>query len=134
MDAALNRTESRGAHAREDYPDRDDKNWMKHTLTWMDDKRQREDRLPAGAHLHADQRRRLHRTQGKGVLRTVMVQFTLPKNSKITEGKTWPRPTGARHVTASSASTAGIRTTRPTRAWTPISSTATIARRWFSTR
>jgi succinate dehydrogenase / fumarate reductase flavoprotein subunit len=34
--SAANRTESRGAQAREDYPDRDDENWMKHTLSWVD--------------------------------------------------------------------------------------------------
>jgi succinate dehydrogenase / fumarate reductase flavoprotein subunit len=34
--AAKNRTESRGAHAREDFPNRDDEHWMKHTLTWAD--------------------------------------------------------------------------------------------------
>lgn len=38
VEGALNRTESRGAQARDDYPDRDDTNWMKHTLAWVDDK------------------------------------------------------------------------------------------------
>jgi len=35
--SAENRTESRGAHAREDFPDRDDANWQKHTVCWVDD-------------------------------------------------------------------------------------------------
>jgi succinate dehydrogenase / fumarate reductase flavoprotein subunit len=33
--SAENRTESRGAHAREDFPDRDDAQWQKHTLCWV---------------------------------------------------------------------------------------------------
>ena len=35
MHSASNRTESRGAHAREDYKERDDENWLKHTLAWV---------------------------------------------------------------------------------------------------
>ncbi|WP_291843580.1 succinate dehydrogenase flavoprotein subunit [Maricaulis sp.] len=37
VNGAANREESRGAHAREDFSDRDDENWMKHTLAWCDE-------------------------------------------------------------------------------------------------
>jgi succinate dehydrogenase / fumarate reductase flavoprotein subunit len=38
IEGAVNREESRGAHAREDFDNRDDVNWMKHTLAWLDGK------------------------------------------------------------------------------------------------
>ena len=37
LHSALNRQESRGGHAREDFPDRNDEDWMKHTLAWLGD-------------------------------------------------------------------------------------------------
>ena len=37
LHSALKREESRGGHAREDFPDRDDDKWLKHTVSWLDD-------------------------------------------------------------------------------------------------
>jgi succinate dehydrogenase / fumarate reductase flavoprotein subunit len=37
LQSAVGRTESRGAHARKDFPKRDDQHWLKHTLSWLDD-------------------------------------------------------------------------------------------------
>ena len=41
VESAANRKESRGSHAREDFTDRDDNNWMKHTLAWIDDNKRK---------------------------------------------------------------------------------------------
>ena len=37
IESAANREESRGAQAREDFPNRDDEKWMKHTISWIDE-------------------------------------------------------------------------------------------------
>jgi len=55
MASAENRKESRGAHAREDFADRDDEQWMKHTLSWLDDSGQvRLDYRPVHMHTLTD--------------------------------------------------------------------------------
>ena len=44
--SAVERTESRGAHARDDYKERDDENWLKHTMAWLHDDGVKLDYMP----------------------------------------------------------------------------------------
>jgi hypothetical protein len=60
----MKRTESRGAHAREDFADRDDKNWMKHDAVVDRSWRQHHDRSSPGARLHDDKRRSVPSAEG----------------------------------------------------------------------
>ncbi len=132
------RKESRGAHAREDFSSRDDANWRKHTLAWMDAERQGDARLPSGAHrAHCRRHRPWTRSRPRRgcIERTPdMVELTLPKQL-AGPGRQDLAEAGRRQpICANSASTAGTRTMTPIRRWTPISSTPTIAGRWCSTR
>ena len=142
--SAANRKESRGAQAREDFPERDDENWMKHTLVLgrcarpgalrlsarhADDADGRGEADPAeGAHLLGG------RFSSARFLGATMAQFTLPANSKIKPGQAPRRRRGREERARSSRSTVTTRRAARTRASTRTRSTWTTARRWFSTR
>ena len=66
--SATNRTESRGAHARDDFTERDDDNWMKHTYCWLDEQGGiKFDYRPVNLHTRSPtENNQCH--QGKGVL------------------------------------------------------------------
>ena len=55
MHGAANRTESRGAHKREDFPERDDENWMKHSVSWLTDGKVKIDYRPVHDYTFSDE-------------------------------------------------------------------------------
>ncbi len=96
MHSAENRKESRGAHAREDYKERDDKEWLKHTLAWVD-----------GQGRVCIDYRPVHLNTLTGDVEPVppkaqdlltMPQFKLPENSRVQPGKAHAAPAGAKDV------------------------------------
>ena len=135
--------ESRGAHAREDYP-RARRRQLDEAHAGLGRRRQRTvtlDYRPVHAYtltndVSYSSRRRgsTERSDGRRVQTEPWSEFTLPANSQGRRRQDLAGAAGAQEAAPSSASIAGTRTTTPIRASTPITSIATTADRWSSTR
>ncbi len=141
MDSAQNRTESRGAHAREDFPDRDDDNWMKHTLAWLDDKgKVTIDYRPVHTYTLTNDVSYIP-PESAGVLSFIYrfvgdVRWFSSTSEKFQGHRRQDvgASRGRARTCANTASIAGTPTTAKARVSTPIMSIPAIAGRWFSTR
>ena len=76
--SALNRQESRGAHARDDFPNRDDKKWMTHTLSWLIHQDVKLDKRPVHLNTLTDEVASVPPKQRIYIRKPDMVQLRLP--------------------------------------------------------
>ena len=138
MFSAANRTESRGAHAREDYPDRDDERWMKHTLSWLDGhgdghRAPRIDYRPVHMHTLTNDTKVIP-PKARVLLREDPAWRSSHCRQTRSSARAGPgRLPAPRSGRRRSSSTATTRTRRRTRGATATPSTWRRAGRWFST-
>ena len=112
-----NRKESRGAHVHEDFPERDDANWMKHTTALVRrlGRHGRRDRyrLSPGARLHAHRRHRVYQAEEAGLL----TDAALRQRTSISRSPAASIVSTTSHRAANQASSAGL-VALPTRSQT----------------
>ena len=151
--SACARTESRGAHAREDYHKRDDENWLKHTVAWKERGLERHLRLPAGASRYALQRsgkfsagrahplalsRRSSAEVRDGIDRTRSIlkcpNSRFPRIRKSAKANTGRRRQRSAHVKSFQIYRWDPDEGSQSDAWIHSRSISTIAGRWSSTR
>ena len=117
-------------HAREDYPDRDDENWMKHTYAWLnEDGTTRIDYRPVHEETLTNDVQAIPPRKGS-TEDVLMAEFKLPANSKVREGKPGRLRRGQK-IRGTFVSIDGTEMMATHRRSTRIPLTWTIVGQWF---